>query len=75
MARRVPGSAARPPGAHISSTASALNGAHLQTPDEGLATEDLGIRGALEFREAVEALWSRPLGQLTRFAVRAIAWR
>ena len=43
--------------------------AHLQTPVEGLAAEDLGIGGALEFRETVEALWSRPFRQPIEIAI------
>ena len=43
--------------------------AHLQTPVEGLAAEDLGIGGALEFRETVEAFWSRPFRQPVEIAI------
>jgi hypothetical protein len=43
--------------------------AHLQTPVEGLAAEDLGIGGALEFRETVEALWSWPFRQPIEIAI------
>ena len=43
--------------------------AHLQTHVEGLAAEDLGIGGALEFRETVEALWSRPFRQPIEIAI------
>jgi hypothetical protein len=37
--------------------------AHLQTPVEGLTADDFYIDGALEFRETVEALWSRSFRQ------------
>jgi hypothetical protein len=37
--------------------------AELQTSIEGLATENFGVGGALEFRETVEALGSRPFRQ------------
>jgi hypothetical protein len=43
--------------------------AHLQTPVKGLTAEDLGIGGALEFRETVEALWSRPFRQPIEIAI------
>jgi hypothetical protein len=43
--------------------------AHLQTPVEGLATEDLGVDGALEFRQTVEALLSRPTRQPIQVAI------
>src|SRR5437868_5835469 len=43
--------------------------AHLHTAVEGLAAEDLGISGALEFRETVEALWNRPFGQPIEIAI------
>src|SRR5215470_13755017 len=51
------GSRRRPPREHIVHGICTEARAHLQTPVEGLAAEDLGIGGALEFREAVEALW------------------
>src|SRR5262249_49685911 len=41
----------------------------LQTAVEGLAAEDLSIDGALEFRETVEALWSRPFRQPVEIAI------
>jgi len=43
--------------------------AELQTPIEGLATENLGVDGALEFRETVEALWGRPFRQPIEVAI------
>jgi hypothetical protein len=43
--------------------------AQLQTPVEGLAAEDLGIGGALEFRETVETLWSWPFRQPIEVAI------
>jgi hypothetical protein len=43
--------------------------AHLQTPVEGLTAEDLGIGGTLEFRETVEALWSRAFRQPIEIAI------
>jgi hypothetical protein len=43
--------------------------AHLQTPVEGLAAENLGIDGALEFRETVKALWSWPFRQPIEIAI------
>jgi len=43
--------------------------AHLQTPVEGLTAEDLGIGGALEFWETVEALWRRPFRQPIEIAI------
>ncbi len=43
--------------------------AHLQTPVEGLAAENLGVRGALEFRQTVKTLWSRSFGQPTEIAI------
>lgn len=45
--------------------------AHLQTPVESLAAEDLGIGGELEFREAVEALWGWPFRQPIEIAIRS----
>ncbi|MGE5834079.1 MAG: hypothetical protein ACM4AI_06340 [Acidobacteriota bacterium] len=52
------GSRRRPPGEHIVRGARAEARAHLKTPVEGLAAEDLGVDGPLELRETVEALWS-----------------
>jgi len=43
--------------------------AHLQTPVEGFAAEDLGIGGALELRETVEALWGWPFRQPIEIAI------
>ena len=51
------GSRRRSPREHIVHGACTEARAHLQTPVEGLAAENLGVGGALEFREAVEALW------------------
>jgi len=44
-------------------------GPHLQTPVVGLAAEDLGIAGALEFRETIEAFWSWPFRQPIEIAI------
>src|SRR5262245_21974520 len=61
----------RPPREHIVHGACAEARAHLQTPVKGLAAEYLGIDGALEFRETVEALWSRPFSQPIEIAIRS----
>ena len=45
----------RPPREHIVHGICTEAPAHLQTPVEGLAAEDLGIGGPLDFRETVEA--------------------
>src|SRR5215472_9795876 len=45
--------------------------AHLKTLVESLAAEYFGIRGELEFREAVEALWSWPFCQPIEIAIRS----
>jgi len=63
------GSRRRPPREHIVHGICTEARAHLQTPVEGLAAEDLGIGGALEFRETVEALWSRPFRQPIEIAI------
>jgi hypothetical protein len=59
----------RPPREHIVHGICTEARAHLQTPVKGLAAEDLGIGGALEFRETVEALWSRPFRQPIEIAI------
>jgi hypothetical protein len=43
--------------------------AQLETSVEGLTAKDLGIDGALEFRETIEALWSRPFRQPGEIAI------
>jgi hypothetical protein len=43
--------------------------AHLQATVEGLAAKDLGIGGALEFRQTVEAFWSWPFRQPIEIAI------
>jgi len=63
------GSRRGPPGEHIVHGACTEARTHLKTPVEGLAAEDLGIGGALEFRETVEALWSRPFRQPIEIAI------
>src|SRR5215510_3637866 len=63
------GSGRRPSREHIVHSIRAEARAHLQTPVEGLAAEYLGIDGTLEFREAVEALWSRPFRQPIEIAI------
>src|SRR5215472_6876171 len=63
------GSRRRPPREHIVHGIRTEARAHLQTPVEGLAAEDLGIGGALEFRETVEALWSRPFRQPVEISI------
>src|SRR5215467_13862676 len=63
------GSRRRPPREHIVHGIRSEARAHLQTPVEGLAAEDLGIGGALEFRETVEALWSWPFRQPIEIAI------
>src|SRR5947207_7379660 len=60
-----------PPREHIVHGTFTEARAQLETPVEGLAAEDLGIDGALEFRQTVEALWSRPFGQPIEIAIRA----
>src|SRR5260370_5703520 len=52
------GSRRRLPREHIVHGIRAEARAHLQTPGEGLASEALGIGGALEFPETVQALCS-----------------
>jgi len=63
------GSRRPPPREHIVHGICTEACAHLQTPVEGLAAEDLGIGGALEFRETVEALWSWPFRQPIEIAI------
>jgi len=63
------GSRRRPPREHIVHGICTEAHAHLQTPVEGLAAEDLGIGGALEFRETVETLWSWPFRQPIEIAI------
>src|SRR5947209_6818728 len=63
------GSRRRPPREHIVHGPCTEACAHLETPVEGLAAEDFGIGGALEFRQTVEALWSRPIRQPIEIAV------
>ena len=63
------GSRRWPPRKHIAHGIRTEARAHLQTPIEGLAAEDLGIGGALEFRETVKALWSRPFRQPIEIAI------
>src|SRR5216684_7702367 len=63
------GSRRPPPREHIVHGICTEARAHLQTPVEGLAAEDLGIGGALEFRETVEALWSWPFRQPIEIAI------
>src|SRR5215472_1429974 len=63
------GSRRRPPGEHIVHGIRTEARAHLQTSVEGLAAEDLGIGGALEFRETVEALWSWAFRQPIEIAI------
>ena len=63
------GSRRRPPREHIVHGSRTEARAHLQTPVKGLTAEDLGIGGALEFRETVEALWSRPFRQPIEIAI------
>src|SRR5512142_1037921 len=65
------GSRRRPSREHIVNVMRAELRPQLKTPLEGLAAEDLGINGALEFRDAVEALWSRPFRQPIEIAVRS----
>src|SRR5215510_4942766 len=60
----------RPPREYIVHGTSTEARAHLQTPVEGLAAEDLGIGGALECRETVETPWSRPFRQPIEIAIR-----
>src|SRR5207249_5573245 len=63
------GSRRRPPREHIVHGICTEARTHLQTPVEGLAAEDLGIGGALEFRKTVEALWSWPFRQPIEIAI------
>src|SRR5215813_9798974 len=63
------GSRRRPPREHIVHGICTEARAHLQTPVEGLAAEDLGIGGALEFPETVEALWSWSFRQPIEIAI------
>ena len=63
------GSRRRVPREHIVDGICTEARAHLQTPVEGLAAKYLGIGGALEFRETVEAAWSRPFGQPIEIAI------
>jgi len=63
------GTRRRPPGEHIVHDISTEARTHLQASVEGLAAEDLGIGGALEFRESVEVLWSWPLRQPAEIAI------
>src|SRR5438552_7883255 len=63
------GSRRRLPREHIVHGTCTEARAHLQTPVEGLAAENLGIGGALEFRETVEALWSWPSRQPIEIAI------
>src|SRR5438105_1590534 len=65
------GSRRRPPREYIVHGTRSEARAHLQTAVEGFAAEDLGIGGALEFRETVEALWSWPFGQPIEIAIRS----
>src|SRR5262249_12850558 len=64
------GSRRRSPREHIVHGICTKARAHLQTPVEGLAAEDLGIGGARELRETVETPWSRPFRQPIEIAIR-----
>ena len=61
----------RLPGEHVMLGAGSEAGAQLEAPLERLATEDLGVDGALEFRETVEVPRRRPGGQPVEVAIRA----
>jgi len=63
------GSRRRPPREHIVDGICTEARTHLQTLVEGLAAEDLGIGGALEFRETVKALWSWAFRQPIEIAI------
>jgi hypothetical protein len=63
------GSRRRSPGEHIVHGACTEARAQLKAAVVGLATEDLGIDGALEFRQTVEALRSRPFRQPIEIAI------
>jgi len=63
------GSGRRPPREHIVQSTFTEARAHLQTPVEGFAAQDLGIGGALELRETVETLGSWPFCQPIEIAI------
>ncbi len=65
------GSRRRPSREHVVDGICSEARAHLQTPVEGLAAEDLGVGGALEFRESIKAVGSWPFRQPIEIAIRS----
>src|SRR5688572_28336989 len=65
------GSGRRVPGEHIVHATRTERRAQLSTAVVGFAAEDLGVGRALEFRETVEPLWSWPLRQPIKIAIRS----